>query len=307
MNTMMLRTLLVFPILALSGASGETLLTADGNGADTYVRQGQPDNNFGAVSSFVLKGGNASTTRKGYLRFDLSSIDGPITDAILTLTVATNNSGGSSPQPGQTFNVDVFGLTNESLDNWVEGDNGADNSPVDEITYGNAPANLSPGNNFDGDALSLGVLNVPGTLVGETVTFSSPELLDFLNSDTNGLVTLLMRRQLGGSNNLAFRSKESDTPPQLDLTIGSSAPLVITDLEYDREARTVTLTWFQTGATSYTAAYSTDLSDWSGTFGSPVTADQDERPGETDTLTVTFDLSGVPDDSRGFFRIEESP
>ena len=204
--------------IAASNLSAVTILTSDGNGADSYVRQGQASNNFGAESNIVLKGGNGSTTRKGYLRFDLSAITEPITDASITLFVSTNNSGGANPLPGQTFNVDIYGLANEGLDNWVEGDSGSDNLPLNEITYGNAPANISPGNDFDGDALLLGTLNVPGTLAGESITFSDPNLVAFLNSDTNGLASILMRRQLGGSSNLAFSSKEGANTPQLDLT-----------------------------------------------------------------------------------------
>ncbi|MDB2430229.1 DNRLRE domain-containing protein [bacterium] len=204
--------------IAASSSFAATILTSDGNGADSYIRQGQLTNNFGATTNILLKGGNGSTTRKGYLRFDLSSITGPITDASITLTVSTNNSGGGTPLSGQTFNVDFFGLTNESLDNWVEGNDGTDNSPLNEITYTNAPGNLNPGNDFNGDALFLGTLNVPGTLAGESITFTDPNLVAFLNNDTNNLAGILMRRQLGGSSNLAFSSREGANTPQLDVT-----------------------------------------------------------------------------------------
>jgi hypothetical protein len=291
--------------IASSGAQAITILTSDGNGADSYVRQGQASNNFGAETNVVIKGGNGSTTRKGYLRFDLSAITEPITDASITLTVSTNNSGGANPLPGQTFNVEFYGLVNEALDSWVEGDSGTDNLPLNEITYDNAPANISPGNDFDGDVLLLGTLNVPGTLAGESITFSDPNLVAFLNSDTNGLASILMRRVAGGSSNLAFSSKEGANTPQLDLTVGSVAPLAITEIVYDPVADAVTLTWRKTVAVSFTAKYSLDLTSWIGDIGDGLTADQDERPEDPDTITMTFELLGIAEDGAIFFRIEE--
>ncbi|MDB4792537.1 DNRLRE domain-containing protein [bacterium] len=300
-------TLLTSLGIASSGAQDITILTSDGNGADSYVRQGQATNNFAAANNVVIKGGNGSTTRKAYLRFDLSTVTKPITDASITLTVSTNNSGGASPQPGQTFNVEFYGLTNEALDSWVEGDNGTDNLPENEITYGNAPANVSPGNDFNGEALLLGTLNVPGTLVGESITFTDPNLVAFLNSDTNGLATILMRRQLGGSLNLAFSSKEGATPPQLDLTVGPAAELAISEIVYDSVADAVTLTWRKTGAVSYTARFSTDLMNWDGDIGDELTEAQDENTGDPDNITMTFELFGLATDGKIFFRIEEDP
>lgn len=288
-----MKTFFLLTFLGILGTNAQSvnLFTSDGNGADTFVRQGQPDNNFGNAASFTVKGGNGSTTRKGYVRFDLSTIGQPVTEATVTFTVASNNSGGTALTPGQTFNVDIYGLTNEALDDWVEGDGGTNNLPENEITYSNAPANVGPGNNFGPEALLLGTMNVPGTLVGETVSFSDPNLVSFLNSDTNGLVTLLMRRQAGGSNNLSFRSKESDDPPQLSLTLGSAVPLAISGLSFAPATNEVTLTWTNTGAASYVVALSTDLSDWSQNLGT-ATETADENPLEPDTITATFNLSG---------------
>lgn len=53
------------------------------------------------------------------------------------------------------------------------------------------------------------------------MTFSSPELVDFLNADTDGAVSLLLRRTTGGQPNLCFASKEptSLAPPTLQLSL----------------------------------------------------------------------------------------
>ena len=93
---------------------------------------------------------------------------------------------------------------------------------------------------------------------------------------------------------------------------GVSGPPIsfdITEIEYtpDPESNgTVTLTWPKTGAASYIAKFSLDLSDWSGDLDDGVTDERDENPGDTEHITVTFPLEGVqPDTTRLFFRIEE--
>jgi hypothetical protein len=62
---------------------------------------------------------------------------------------------------------------------------------------------------------------------GSTVSFSNTALTNFINADTNGVITLMLRRSggnAGGTNNLAFRSKEFDdgvgdpTAPTLTIT-----------------------------------------------------------------------------------------
>ena len=298
----------IFSLLAIatSSSSADTILTSDGDGADTYVQQGPATSNFGAATNIVIKGGNGTTTRKGYLRFDTSSITRTVTAASIALTVSTNNSGGAAPVNGQTFNIDIFGLTNEALDNWVEGDNGTDNLPENEITYNNAPANINPGNELNQEeVILLGTLNVPGTLAGETVTFSDPNLTNFINNDTNGLVTIVMRRQSGGSNNIAFWSKEGTNTPSLDFSVGLPSPFVITEIVHDPEADAVTLTWPKSGAASYVARYSFDLTNWEGDLDDGLTANDDERPDDPDNITMTFGLSGLGADGKIFFRIEE--
>ncbi len=82
----------------------------------------------------------------------------------------------------------------------------------------------------------------------------------------------------------------------------------ITEIEYapDTVPPTVTLTWFNTGAATYKAWLSRDLSDWSENLDDSITPEHDERPGDADHITVTFDLdAGREDEEDLFFRIEE--
>ena len=188
-----------------------TITTADGNGADTYVRLGQPNNNFGGATQVVIKdANNGSTTRKGYLRFDLSSITQEALQAGLTLDISTNNQGGNNGTiPAEFQNVQVYGLTDESLDNWNEG----------TIDFDNAPGNQA-GDGLNGSLTTLlGTFNVEDN-AGGSVIFANQNLVDFINADTNGLATLILRRNGGsGSANLGFASKENSTlnAPRLDV------------------------------------------------------------------------------------------
>jgi len=231
-----MRILTALAVLLLMSAplKAVVITTADGVGADTFIEGGSDANkNFGSGGSMTIKGDSrgGDFTRKIYLRFDVSSLPPNVLDTELLLTTSLNNSGGSNPNPN-TFNVDVFGLSNESLDNWVEGNGGTDNSPPGEIVWNNAPANNTSNNNFTGDALSLGSFFVPANPAPDTLSFSSAGLTNFINGDTNGAVTLMLRRQAGGSKNLVLASKENATlaPPTLQVVVPEPTALLVWSL-----------------------------------------------------------------------------
>jgi hypothetical protein len=166
--------------------------------ADTFVRGAENgDTNYGNNSSVTIKNANGNGyDRKGYIRFDVS---GTIMEASLDLTVSTNNDGGGGTTP-QTFTIEVYGLA-ESLDHtWTEND----------ITWNNAPGNDTSSSAFAEEATLLGSFIVEPLPVGNMVSFSDPNLVDFINSDTDNQVTLLLRRTAGtsSSHNVAFASKE---------------------------------------------------------------------------------------------------
>ena len=95
----------------------------------------------------------------------------------------------------------------------------------------------------------------------------------------------------------------------LDFT-AAPVPFVITEIEYDADAEpspTVTLTWRNSGAASYIAKYSLDMTGWGADMGDGLTAVDDERPEDTDHITMTFPLtdSGLEGEGDVFFRVEE--
>ena len=214
-------------------------LTAD---ADTYVRLGggQNDDNFGNATVLSVKdSGTGSTTRKGYLRFDLSDVKGPIMDAQLQLEVTLNNNGTADDTPN-LYTVNVFALNDGVNDTWIEGSgetgvSGA--TPPNPIIWDNAPANNTGSNGLIGsDVTLLGQFLVPAInpaldpdpVIVSFANFQSdtPDaFIDFLNSNPDGLVTLILTRA-GGNNNLGFASKEHATAmiPTLALNVAVPEP-----------------------------------------------------------------------------------
>lgn len=187
-----------------------TISTADGNGADSYVRLGQAGTNFGGSGNIVVKdAGTASTTRHGYLRFDISTTGGAFDDATLTFDVSTNNSSGGNPPPN-AYTVNVYGLADGAAgENWGEG----------AINWNNAPSNDTANNRLTRPAILLGSFNVPAVSPPNSVNFTSEALAGFLNQDTDGNATIILQREGGGNgNNLAFASKENAGQPAPSLT-----------------------------------------------------------------------------------------
>ncbi|UCF16801.1 MAG: LamG domain-containing protein, partial [Phycisphaerales bacterium] len=201
----------VVPVLILTSTAQAGEATAD-----TFVRGADNgDTNYGSGGSVTIKNANGNSyDRKGYIRFDIA---GKTSEASLELTVSTNNNGGGGTIP-QTFTVEVYGLA-ESLDHtWTETD----------ITWNNAPGNDTSSSNFTADATLLGFFVVEPLPVGNVVSFSDPALDDLINSDTDGQITILVRRTPGASSshNLAFASKENTSgysPPTLNMAAATRA------------------------------------------------------------------------------------
>ncbi len=196
------------------------LTTADGNGADTYLaNDGQsgdfgPDSIHGADTSLRAFRQLASTRSKtGYIRFDLSDVTGDMSGAILTFD-ATFLKGSAKA-------VEVYGLIDGEDDFWDES----------TLTYNTAPGVLTAtlGNyTLDTSKVTLlGTITTPGAGELYPVSFSSnPAELSFktfLDSDTNGLVTILF---IGTDNEGEVASKEHETfnAPTLTLPYASIGP-----------------------------------------------------------------------------------
>ena len=238
------------------------LTTVDGQGADAYVRSGQPEVNFGDQPNVTVKytGADSTFNRKGYLRFDLGTLTQPVTGATFHLTVSQNNGGALRPNDSQSFTFEVFGLSDGHVgEAWVES----------AINWNNAPANASVNSLLTGpgQAVSLGTFGIDTASLATTVlALAGESLVSFLNDDTDGLVTFIIRRigHSGTSNaahsNSGFASKEHQELPSATLTIMSSA-LLLGDMNRDGAVDTADVAPFVQALTNpqaYTDQYGID-------------------------------------------------
>ncbi len=190
------------------------ITTATGRGGDATVIQSNVHNHANPHLVFV-KNCNDEYRRKGYLAFDLQSLGGQrIESARLVLTLQPSGFGYASLVPDSTFSV--YGLMDESLDKWT----------ASNLQWETAPANIDAPGKLDGRlAGKLGQFAVPrGKQTGQ-VSIEGSALADFLNGDTNGIVTLIVvrdtsdRRPPGLVHAFANHQHPSAAPPTLELRL----------------------------------------------------------------------------------------
>jgi hypothetical protein len=205
-------------ILALAGsASAVVISTADGAGADAYVRNGGSANhNFGADPELLVKTSHsAGWHRSAYLRFDLSDYAGQtITDATLALSQLTGS--GTSPS-GTQWQFGVFGIS-ESADDWAEGVGTLAAPGASGIRSSSQPAGAFSATNgvipVSGSLPLLATFSITGSsTLGSVSIASSTALADFIAADADGIVSLGIYRftteQAGGGTAYhAFASAE---------------------------------------------------------------------------------------------------
>lgn len=203
----------LFALLSVPARAG-VVLDAD---ADTYVHQGGEGlhtgwrDNFGNASELQLRPVQL-WSKKVYIRFDLSTVSGPITSATLALNVTV-------PRDGTAY---LYGLNDlHAGEAWVEG-NGETGVPVpsttppDPIVWHNSPAVSNNTTAFDTNhSVLLGSFSTSTA----TVSFSSAALADFVNADTDDLVTLMLAG--GHTSTVRFASKEHGAAagPTLELDV----------------------------------------------------------------------------------------
>jgi hypothetical protein len=197
--------------LSASPASGALITTADGQGADANVRLEAVNGNYGTAAFVAIYGGGSSKTYKTYLRFDLASQSLDAAAVTLQLTYQAYGTG----------NVSIYGLKDGTAGDAAPTSTGWKENA---ITWNNAPANDTGSiNGFTSDAIFLMSAYESGETAGTTDTFSSTALTDFINDDTNGLVTFLLSAT-SASDSRRWDTKETITdaytphPPALNIT-----------------------------------------------------------------------------------------
>jgi hypothetical protein len=201
--------LLAMPALALAtGSAMAVTLTAD---KDTYVDFANPDTSFGSSETLLVTtlSDNANQTDNDegksktiFISFDLSSITGPYTSA--TLDILKLDGRGDR-------NIELWGVTDESFDAWDESSLTWNAAVADNVIVDNDGRSLV-------NEVRLGLLMSatptrndgvdPYTAFDDTTNMTD-ELLDFVNSDTNGIVTFAVHFENVNGNIYSFASSES--------------------------------------------------------------------------------------------------
>lgn len=191
--------------------------TAMGRGKDRYVQPLFPSPHSSDILLLVKKTTPDSSdyTRKAYIGLDLASIAGmKIVDAQLSFTFTPTGLGFASEVPDATFAV--YGLTDESLDNWDERG----------MRWTDAPANQPGGSSLDlAKVVLLGKFAIPQGTPSGTRSIAGERLVEFLNSDTNQMATFILVRETAGSgrtdyvHGFANKNHPNLPPPTLKLAV----------------------------------------------------------------------------------------
>lgn len=152
----------------------------------------------------------AGRNYKTYIRFELPADFGTANSATFEMTRAVAGTFGSLH--------DVYGLNDGANDNWVEQDGTGTGT-----TWNNAPGNVTTSPSGFTDSVFAGQFSTlsksSGGANGDSISMSTADLVNFLNLDTNGFVTLMVGR-LGQSSSFdQWASSEHATldGPQLIL------------------------------------------------------------------------------------------
>ena len=154
--------------------------------ADTYVLQND-STVHGDENELLVK--NASNTRQGYMKFDISSAPGPSTQALLRLRVVT------SPSWGGRTTVEAREFTDSS---WNE-----------SINWNSRPSDAAMGS-------SLGAIQAPVT----SPTIWEIDVTDYLEAQRQAgqlLVSFTLRSTVRTNGGIEIDSRESSNPPELVL------------------------------------------------------------------------------------------
>lgn len=210
----------VLVLLLVPAMASANIITASD---DAYIIRSSPDSNIGSSQDSLKTSAATNFGIKTYLKFDLTGLTADVASASLTLE---KHSG--IPSYGL---YNVYGLNDD-----VSGSGGilGNDWTATELTWNNAP-----GNETSSDA---GVLSGDTELLGEKYQASSSFLLgaslvDFINNDTDKLLTIILTGKPGTDYLLGFDSTRTSNglPAVLNVTtvpIPAALPLFISALGF---------------------------------------------------------------------------
>jgi hypothetical protein len=237
-------TALAITSLCLAGpAFGQiSITTAYGNGADTeLVNDTGPGsgNLYGSSATMEQRNYDATRQRIAYLRFDLSgvntSVSGWAAGATLTFDVVTDNRNrtwslfGVSDSAGNN-NWDESTLNYNSASGFSSAAAGYYTLNTSDLYNGNTPTTLEA----NSSGYALGSINVTGAGIFTTTatagagSATTVNLESFLNTDTDGLVTLFFLKGTDSAMDAYIATKENTTTgvvfPTLNLPNATAVP-----------------------------------------------------------------------------------
>lgn len=189
-----------------------TIKIDDGLGADSYVQDGNAqlkEKNNGSVAGLDLRSLSDRAnnfSRKVYMRFDLEELASREASDAELLFEFQNVEHTTNGDTTEDLVFAVYALDDSAQDglgeSWAE----------DEINWNNAPGNARGGLSLSSKYTQrLGGFTIPsGTQGRYKVAWNDSDLIDFINDDSNELVTFIMIREQGNTNHRSLiASKES--------------------------------------------------------------------------------------------------
>lgn len=207
------------PVLTLEYPFSSIIAETDATG-DADVRIDIPDEANG-VRTHVYLDARATKAAKGYLRFQLPDDIDTLLNATLTVVV--------DDPPYWNCDYNFYGLNDgASGQGWFEATNyltGIVGGPENGLCWNNAPGNDT--NSYTGflpaDTTSLGSAFVSGSnyggAAGDVITISGAALVDFLLTDTDGIVNLMLSTSNASTDWTAIASRENLTYAAPKLTL----------------------------------------------------------------------------------------
>lgn len=205
---------------AIDGLPGWTSITTDtGSGRDAFVRRprlGQVDHDRQSMILVKHTTVNPTDERKGYLAFDLSTIDlAGVIEAELRLQQVPSSLGHASVVPDSRFAV--YAVTDPQVAaDWTES----------ALAWDQAPANLSDERDPDPAATALlGTFEIGRGQSHKRIRLAAPELAALLRGWTEDEITLIIVRETdeldraGLVHAFASRRHPHAAPPELRLRL----------------------------------------------------------------------------------------
>ena len=179
--------LVLFSPCLQQGSIAQDYIAAD---ADAFIKRVDADVNFGLGDNLEIK--NAASfpfdqdfDRKVYIRFQTAGLPKNLLDCRLQLEVIEGDGNTENLTRDQCFTV--YGLNDG-----VEG--GDWNESL--ITWNNAPQNvIDSATEMGEEATVLGSFEIDGTGIGTSIQFCSLSLKEFIESDRNELITIVIVRE----------------------------------------------------------------------------------------------------------------